>query len=142
MLLERTNFGPLDLASSLGVTAVATYIAAKEETFRTSVAPDRGTVSAVSDLRFIGGAVALLYGQLYTENSQTRRFLSDVSLGLLTSFFSTEVMRAAALKRMVSSSKMGSVNDDDFIVEDVVDDTIYNDDDLDMPSTLSYSFGF
>ena len=140
MLLERSNFGPLDLASSLGVTAVATYIAANEETFRTSVAPDRGTMSAVSDLRFIGGAVALLYGQLYTENSQTRRFLSDVSLGLLASFFSTEVMRAAALKRMVASSKMGSVNDD-IVVEDVVDDTLFTE--PETPSnTLSYSFGF
>ena len=139
MLLEQTNFGAFDIAASLGVNAVATYMAGREDTFRTSIAPDRGTISAVSDLRFIGGAVALMYGQLYTENSKTRRFLSDVSLGLLSSFFSTEVMRATALKRMVSSSKMGS--DDSVIVEDVVDNTIYENEPS-PHSNLSYSFGF
>ncbi len=113
-------------------------MAAKSETFRTTVAPDKGTVSAVSDLRFIGGSVALLYGQLYAETEDFRRVLSDLSFGLLSSFFSTEVMRAVALKRMVSASKMGAV--DTIVVEDVVDDVIYEEPVPDQ--TISYSFGF
>ena len=138
MLLEPSKFGPIDIAAALGVSAGATYMAAKSETFRTTVAPDKGTVSAVSDLRFIGGSVALLYGQLYVETEDFRRVLSDLSFGLLSSFFSTEVMRAVALKRMVSASKMGAV--DTIVVEDVVDDVIYENPQPDQ--TLSYSFGF
>jgi len=114
-------------------------MAAKSETFRTTIVPDKGTVSAVSDLRFIGGSVALLYGQLYADTEGLRRVLSDLSFGLLSSFFSTEVMRAVALKRMASASKMGSA-DTASAVEDVVDDVIYEEPVPDQ--TISYSFGF
>jgi len=137
--LEPSKFGPLDIAAALGVSAGATYMAAKSETFRTTIVPDKGTVSAVSDLRFIGGSVALLYGQLYADTEGLRRVLSDLSFGLLSSFFSTEVMRAVALKRMASASKMGSA-DTASAVEDVVDDVIYEEPVPDQ--TISYSFGF
>ena len=115
MLDEASQFGAIDLGSSLGINFLATRYAVKNPSFRLSLENKDIDVPPVADLRFLGGAVSVMLSQFYAgDHPLLRRVGHDVGLGLLSSFVATETCRAAAVKRMheaqAEGEDEGSVN--------------------------------
>jgi len=158
LLLEPTKFTPLDLAASLGLTHVASKYATLDDSFRLTIYKDaNGDAPAWSDLRFIGGVSALLINQLHADEYHplVKKACHDISVGLLSSFVSTETCRAVAVKRMAESYQVsgdemydGSTNvyieeesesswSDDPNLED-----IYGNDQSYQEEQVSYAYGW
>jgi len=156
LLAEKTHFAPLDLVASLGINHFASKYATLDNSFRLAIYRDaNGDVPAWSDLRFLGGATAVLFSQFYAEDYHplAQRVSHDLAVGLLSSFVSTETCRAAAVKRMVDQTNVselaeGSTNvytdeqsqdwSDDPHLED-----IYGNAELDFEEEqVSYAYGW
>ena len=89
MLAEKTHFAPLDLVASLGINHFASKYATLDDSFRLAIYRDaNGDVPAWSDLRFLGGATAVLFSQFYAEEHHplVQRVSHDLAVGLLSSF--------------------------------------------------------
>ena len=141
VISKKSNFGPVDILTSCGVNGIASYFAVTHPSYRMSFG-NRSDVSFLEDVRFILGSSALLYSQLYASDF-LRRPLIDISLGLLSSFVSTEIVRQKSIARMKN-------------VETIISEgNIIEEDDLGSPSfnvwepeenpngePLSYSYGY
>jgi len=114
LLAETTHFAPLDLVASLGINHFASKYATLDNSFRLAIYRDKnGDVPAWSDLRFLGGATAVLFSQFYAGEYHplAQRVSHDLAVGLLSSFVSTETCRAAAVKRMVDQTSVSELVD-------------------------------
>ena len=107
MLAEKTNFAPLDLIASLGINHYASKYATLDDSFRLALYKDaNGDVPAWSDLRFLGGAISVLFTQFYADEYHpiVQRVSHDLAVGLLSSFVATETCRSIAVKRLVDQN--------------------------------------
>ena len=104
LLLEATNFGPVDILIGLGATLVATQLAVSTPSYRLTKSQDTDT-PYIHDARLWLGSLGLLSSEVFISNENISRPLRDLSFGILCSLYSTEVVRARALTRMKKENK-------------------------------------
>ena len=92
MLLKTSTFNTLDILGSILGTGVATYVTTTQPKFRL------GSPKPLGDFRFLSGFFLLVLTQK-VEGSVARRLLLDGSLSVLTSYFTTEIIRHTLLNR-------------------------------------------
>lgn len=155
MLQISSNFNSLDLGVALGLNFVASKYATLDDSFRLTLYKDRnGDAPAYTDLRFLGGTLALMYLHFHAdkENPIVIKACRDTSMGLLSSFVATETCRAAAVKRMTESRQeediSGSFNvyseehsDEDWIDDPHLED-IYGAEESPEEVQVSYAYGW
>ena len=154
MLAEKTNFAPLDLVASLGINHFASKYATLDNSFRLAIYRDtNGDVPAWSDLRFLGGSIAVLYSQFYADEVHpiVKRVSHDLAVGLLSSFVATETCRSAAVKRMVEQNNTSDLVEGNANIYEEESDQWSNDphlediygEDLDLEEEqVSYAYGW
>jgi len=122
---DASDFTPIDLAGSLAVNMGVSHLAAKDASFRVGIMKDKnGDVPAWADARLIGGAVAAVVSQFFAgDNPMVRRMGHDAAIGLLGSYVSTEICRAAAESKMKQGAGEAIVSGDDYLLGvDLLDD--------------------
>ncbi len=98
MLGDASDFTPLDLLGSLGLSSAATHFACKDGTLRVGlkIAGKDGVkaVQPYTDARFLVGIGAVLAAQFGPP--MARRVGNDVANGLLHSYVNTETCRMSS----------------------------------------------
>lgn len=142
MLLKSSKFGTVDVLASCGVAGIASVAAAAQPSYRVALGGHNKTnVSFSEDVRFILGSSALLYSQLYAPKNLMRP-LNDIALGLLSSFFSTEIVRQVSISRMKEVETV--MSEGNLIEEDLGSPSfnVWSEEDSPIDNPISYSFGF
>jgi hypothetical protein len=141
MLLKSSKFGTVDVLASCGLAGASTYLAATHPSYRVSFNKNKTNVSFAEDARFIIGSSALIYSQLYAPDNWMRP-LNDIGLGLLSSFFSTEIVRQISISRMKEVETV--MSEGNIIEEDDLGSPSFNAWTEESPAEkpISYSFGF
>jgi hypothetical protein len=134
---------PVDILAFTGINAGASYMAASHPSYRVSFT-GKDNVEFGEDVRFVLGTTALLYSQLFAPE-RMRRPLNDISIGLLSSFFTTEIVRHRSMLREIEES--GDVISEGNVIVDEEDlgspsFNVWTPDETPIDETLSYSFGF
>lgn len=94
---KANAFSPVDLLASVMVNGMATKIAIKSPSYRVTLSK-RVDVPYYKDLRFVLGSAGLLYVEF--RGGESVRLIRDVSYGLLTSLFTSEVVRSRTINRL------------------------------------------
>ena len=131
---------PVDILAFTGINAGATYMAVSHPSYRVSFS-GKDNVEFGEDVRFVLGTTALLYSQLFASEGM-RRPLNDISIGLLSSFFVTEIARHRSIRE---AQDVDVISEGNIIEEEDLGSPSFNvwtPDETPIDETLSYSFGF
>jgi len=96
-MFETSQFNSIDVLAAVGLSGFSSDLAKKSPSYRVSFNGNLD-IPFYKDVRFVCGSFALLSSQFVPEEG--RRSVLDISMGLLTSFFSTETMREHKMSQM------------------------------------------